>query len=185
MIDAMEKFPEAAFGISRPDDDLKPYPYILDPKESIKIHFEKSLFTNAPTSTIIRKDIFNKVNGFSGTQYIGDTELWLKIGSKYPVVIFVRGLTWWRGHDDQQIKQEEHKIEPIINRYNLAVNTITNFNYFTLTQKQNYLKKEKKNLARRLLSITLRKKEINTLLTVKKATDLNIKFFFSALFKRN
>ena len=184
MVKYMEQFPEAALGLSRPDNDLKPFPYILSPKESIKEHFEKSLFTNAPTSTIIKKEAFDNIDGFSGTQYIGDTELWLKIGSKYPVLIFMRGLTWWRGHEDQQIKQEAEKTEPLINRFNLALDTIKNFEHFSDSEKKYYTNKECISLARYLLSISFRRKSFKTLIKVKRETGLELSYFFKAIFKR-
>ena len=103
MMDCMRAFPDAALGLSRPADAMQPFPICLDPAAAYTRHFfGGGLFSNAPLSAIIRRDCFEKVGGFSGKRYVGDTELWLKLARHYSVVLMPMGLTWWRSHGEQE-----------------------------------------------------------------------------------
>ena len=81
MVHTMEQFPEAALGISQKVvEDVKPYPFLMQPKETFTREFlMRGVLGLGPTGTIIRRDVFEKLGGFTGTRYIGDTELWYKI----------------------------------------------------------------------------------------------------------
>jgi glycosyltransferase involved in cell wall biosynthesis len=104
MVDAMEKFPQAAFGFS----DVRSEPAASLPRqysgeEALRIHFlQGGLLHAGPGSSIIRKDVFDKMGGFSGTRFISDYEAWLQLCLQYPVVIFANGLTWLRTHRGQE-----------------------------------------------------------------------------------
>ena len=74
---------------------------------------------SGPTGTIIKKEIFDSVGGFSGRRFIGDTELWLKLASKYEIVKFQPALIWWRTHEYQEIRKEIESFEPSFSRYKL------------------------------------------------------------------
>jgi glycosyltransferase involved in cell wall biosynthesis len=105
MVNTMEQFPEAALGISQEVvEDMKPYPFIMTPKETFQREFlKRGVLGLGPTGTIIRKDIFDALGGYTGTRYIGDIEMWYKIALQYPVVKTLPGLIFWRQHDDQEI----------------------------------------------------------------------------------
>jgi glycosyltransferase involved in cell wall biosynthesis len=103
MVEAMERFPEAALGISRGSAAEYPYPVQLSPRDAYRQHFlGRGLFGHGPLGTIIRSVAFRSVGGFSGLRYIGDVELWAKLGARSPVVLMPPGLTWWRQHDGQE-----------------------------------------------------------------------------------
>ena len=105
MVNTMEEFPNAALGISQEvAEDYKPYPFLMTPKETFQREFlQRGVLGLGPTGTILRRDAFETVGGFTGTRYIGDTELWYKLAMHYPVVKMVPGLIYWRQHDDQEI----------------------------------------------------------------------------------
>ena len=105
MVETMEQFPECALGISQEvAEDVKPYPFVMTPQETFQREFlQRGVLGLGPTATIIRQDAFEDVGGFTGTRYIGDTELWHNLAMKYPVVKMVPGLIYWRQHDDQEI----------------------------------------------------------------------------------
>ena len=89
MVHTMEQFPEAALGISqavaRGCKTLSIY--VMQPKETFTREFlMRGVLGLGPTGTIIRRDVFEKLGGFTGTRYIGDTELWYKLALAYPVV---------------------------------------------------------------------------------------------------
>ncbi len=128
MVRAMEKFPKAAFGISRPEYtiDGKPYPLQLSPQDIYRRHFLKGGFLgNAPLSAIISAAAFHTVGGFSGRQFVGDTELWLKLGAKYPVAIFLPALTWWRSHEEQETKYELRSYDALNLRFEVSKSALS------------------------------------------------------------
>lgn len=105
MVNAMNRFPEAGFGLSAMGDPGKPYPALLTPVEAYQEHFYGyGHFDRAPGSSIILKAAFDAVNGFSGKRMIGDNELWFKLAARYPLVKFQRDLVWDRIHPGQESK---------------------------------------------------------------------------------
>jgi glycosyltransferase involved in cell wall biosynthesis len=121
MVHSMEKYPNAALGIQcNIREDILPYPILFTPRETFKEHFlKRGVLLSGPTGAIIKKDIFDKVGGFSGARYIGDTELWLKLSSKHEIVKFQPSLIWWRIHPDQEINKERKTFETTFLRYQL------------------------------------------------------------------
>ena len=73
-----------------------------------------------PTGTIIRRDVFETLGGFTGTPYIGDTEMWYKIALIYPVVKMEDELIFWRQHDEQQIVFEKKDANVLKMRYQVT-----------------------------------------------------------------
>lgn len=61
-------------------------------------------FYAGPGSSIIRKDAFDKIGGFSGKQYVGDFEMWMKLSATYDCIVFQPGLLWWRKHLGHQFQ---------------------------------------------------------------------------------
>lgn len=103
MVDGMERFPEAGFGLSTLPDPKFPYPAISSPHNTYLEHFNGfSHFDRAPGSAIIRRDAFEQTGGFSGRRMIGDNEFWLKIGRYYPLVKLPAHLYWARKHEGQE-----------------------------------------------------------------------------------
>lgn len=103
MVNCMEKFPEAGFGLSAIADPSKPYPVQLSSREIYIESFNGyGHFERAPGSSIIKKEAFDKVGGFSGERMIGDADLWCRLALSYPMVKFVAGLYWSRLHEGQE-----------------------------------------------------------------------------------
>lgn len=128
MAETMEQFPECALGISQEvAEDFKPFPFVMQPKETFTREFlMRGVLGIGPTATIIRRDAFEALGGFTGTRYIGDTELWYKIALKYPIVKMVDGLIFWRQHDDQQIVSEQKDTTIVGFRYLHQIKTLEN-----------------------------------------------------------
>jgi glycosyltransferase involved in cell wall biosynthesis len=126
MVHTMEQFPVAALGISQKvAEDIKPYPFIMQPKETFRREFlMRGVLGLGPTGTIIRRDVFEKLGGFTGTRYIGDTELWYNIGLAYPVVKMEDNLIFWRQHDNQEITKGQESFFYLENAFKLKLNTL-------------------------------------------------------------
>ena len=121
MVDALETNPEVGMAISHNviDDDF-PYPHVSDPYSTMYLeYFGNSALGVGPSASIIRKSTFWSCGGFSGKRFLGDQELWLKIGMNYSIVKLQPSLIWYRRHDLQEINIETKFIKVRIERFNL------------------------------------------------------------------
>jgi glycosyltransferase involved in cell wall biosynthesis len=110
MVESMECFPDAGFGLSSVGDSEIPCPVLIKPAIIYKEHFAGiGHFDRAPGSSIIKREVFFNVGGFSGKRMIGDFEFWFKIARDYPMVKIQRDLYWDRKH----IGQESNSIHAI------------------------------------------------------------------------
>ena len=176
MANTMEQFPEAGLGISQKVvEDVKPYPFVMQPKETFRREFlMRGVLGLGPTGTIIRRDVFEKLGGFTGTRYIGDTELWYNIALTYPVVKMEDDLIFWRQHDQQQIVMEQLDLNVIGLRYKHQLSTLKEVKkLFTLNEYQIALKKLKKGFARGLLRLIFINKKPKKAYQIMKATGFS------------
>lgn len=121
MVRAMERFPEAGFGLVRPQSDYVIFPLQSSPAETYREHFfEMDIFGRSPLGSIIRKDAFEALNGFVPRPFIGDVDLWYRLGARYPMVKIVPGLAHWRAHGDQQNTIESKLLKMIDVRYRIS-----------------------------------------------------------------
>lgn len=129
MVETMEAFSECALGISQEVvEDYKPYPFLMYPNETFRREFlQRGVLGLGPTGTIIRRDVFEKIGGFTGTRYIGDTELWYKLAMNYPVLKMVPGLTFWRRHEDQEITKGQKSLFYLENSFLHSLKTLYKF----------------------------------------------------------
>ena len=145
MMDAMLKFPEAGLGfcVKYKDGEI-PYPYLLNPSESFFTHYLKSeLLLMGPSGLIIKKEVFEKVNGFEEYGMPSDNHLTLKIAGKYPVVALQRDLFWWRLHKDQVFSLNVNNHQNILNNYLFNTDILVNFSPLTKKENKLILKKQK------------------------------------------
>ncbi len=112
MVSAMEMFPQAAYGLSYSMvHDSKAYPFMLSSEEAYKEHFlNRGLFNEGPTSLIFKTEIFRKEGGFKIFKVYGDTEMLLRLSTRYPMIKMQPALTWWRQHEEQEfgLKRNEY-----------------------------------------------------------------------------
>ena len=107
MVNAIEQFPSAGFGLSSIGNVFYQYPACISPQVSYDQHFNRyGHFNRAPGSSIIKREIFVKENGFLIPKYAGDTELWFRLAQKYELVLFPRDLVWDRSHSQTQSSLE-------------------------------------------------------------------------------
>ena len=126
MVFCMEQFPNAGYGlVSYGLKDNQMFPSILTPNQAYySFYFQGSMIGAGPTGSIIKKEVFEKVQGFSGKPYVGDTELWLKISREYSLVQMPLNLVWWREHEEQEIKKELNNKNHSLNRYLINRNAL-------------------------------------------------------------
>lgn len=160
MVDAMEQFPDAALALSRnvidPDE---PYPRVYSPKEFFREHyFGKSPIGVGPSAAIIRRECFEAVDGFSGRQFVGDTELWMKLAERWPVVTLPPALVWWRKHPGQQIQLEQKRPEVLNIRMQLELEALRSTVHLDAGDKEKASRRIRQNHSRRILSLGLKQR---------------------------
>lgn len=173
----MEQFPAAGYGLcSLAQDKTAIFPFQLSPHEAYKYHyFGPGLFHKAPLSSIIRKDVFDRVNGFKKERMVGDFEMWHRLSLQEHVVLMPQGIVWYREHDEQEmLSYRENPFESftyklIAKKYLLSADcplksqerkqAIKKIDYLQSTFILSALKKRKLNLVKELS----RKADINLL----------------------
>ena len=109
LVEMMEEFPEAGWGLCSMSQFIeKPFPFMLDPKEAFHYNYlGPGLFHRAPLSSIIKREIFEAVEGFKSIRMAGDFEMWHRLAQQYNVVLMPDGIVWYREHDEQEVNHHE------------------------------------------------------------------------------
>jgi glycosyltransferase involved in cell wall biosynthesis len=160
MVNAMEKWPEAGFGLCwNVIDPPEPYPFISTPREVIRGHFlGRSILGVGPSAAIIHRESFAAVGQFSGRQFVGDTELWLKLAQSRAVVSLPPALVWWRRHEGQQMSLEQGRPEILAVRYQLECETLESTALLEPAERRRAFARLRQRHARRLLTLGLRQR---------------------------
>ncbi len=105
LVAMMEQFPEAGWGLCSLEQYSKqPFPILLSPAEAYRYHYlGPGLFHKAPLSSIIKKEIFEQVGGFSEIRMAGDFEMWHRLAQKFPALLMPHGIVWYREHNEQEM----------------------------------------------------------------------------------
>ena len=126
MVNFMERFPAAGFGLCGPTLKNTPLPVQLSPGEIYSTNFNGlSHFNRGPLCSIIRLDAFKEAGCFSGARFYGDLELWIKMARYYNMVMLPGDLFFYRTHDQSEATIERRhtaKIDKI--RYALILNSL-------------------------------------------------------------
>lgn len=174
MISAMEKFPEAGWGLSSlPQDSNQMYPFLLTGREAyLRHYFKEKLFHKAPLSAIIKKETFIKVGGFTGKRYLGDFEMWHILANSSPLVLISQGVVWYRVHEEQEM-QNNRTDATIPFKYLKCSEEMINHPDCPLTadEKEKALNKIKWNQARYILGVG-KNISLKTMRILKKESDM-------------
>ncbi len=176
MVSSMERFPDAVLGLIRPQRNDRPDPAQISPKEAYVQHFLKGGFLDAgPSGTIIQTLAFRKLGGFSGKRFVGDTEMWLRLAARWPVVRLVEGLVWWRRHEQQEIALGYSSYGNLEWSYRVAVASLMQRECpLNAEQKSRVLSFLKRAQARALLRLFFQHRQPMAALRVMRASDLSL-----------
>ncbi|MCF1190803.1 glycosyltransferase [Mangrovimonas sp. AS39] len=177
MVKTMEQFPEAVLGISQEvAEDYKSYPFLMTPHETFEREFLKRGVLNfGPTATIFRRKEFEELGKFTGTRYIGDTEMWYKMALKYPVVKIVPGLTFWRQHDDQEITKGTENYFYLENTYKHGCQTLNDPSMpLSLSEISQAKLKLNKRFARSIWRMMIFKREFSKATKIMKSCNFSL-----------
>jgi glycosyltransferase involved in cell wall biosynthesis len=111
MVDAMERYPEAAVGISQNRaEDIRPYPILMSPHDAYKEqYFQNNILLYGPTGSIYNRKMFIENKGFNEVRHDGDSITVLRLVANYPMVKIHPGLIWWRRHELQENRYRPEK----------------------------------------------------------------------------
>jgi glycosyltransferase involved in cell wall biosynthesis len=106
LVQMMERFPEAGWGLcSLEQDRERPFPILLSPPQAYAYHYQgPGLFHKAPLSSIINREVFQAVGGFSPIRMAGDFDMWHKLALSQNVLLMPHGMVWYREHAEQEMK---------------------------------------------------------------------------------
>ena len=105
MVEIMERFPDAGYGLNGISQDHKGiFPRLMSPNEAYSSYYieRTGLFNLPPSCSIFRRDVFEAENGFKEFRMVSDSEMWHRLSLKYSLVVIPYGVTWSRGHDDSE-----------------------------------------------------------------------------------
>lgn len=106
MVAGMEKYPEAGFGLSIPDQKhgLK-FPFLLNARDAYLMHYNQlPIFFAAPGNAIFKTDAFLAMGGFATLRMVSDFEMWHRMVLRYPVVLMPANLYTYNVHGEQERK---------------------------------------------------------------------------------
>jgi glycosyltransferase involved in cell wall biosynthesis len=103
-VEQMEKYPQSSFGLSMLDGDESSPSIIMKSEEVIRKHFfDFSHLSTGPTGTIIKRDFFEKIQGYDTRFYMAnDLYFNIKIATLTPVVLLKRLFFFYRLHENQE-----------------------------------------------------------------------------------
>ena len=175
MVYCMEQRPDAGYGlISNGLKTDKILPLLFTPEQAyFTFYFRGSMVLTGPTGAIINRSVFEKLNGFSGKPYIGDSELWLKLSQEHSMVAMPLDLIWWRQHEEQQFKEGNNNRYYEHNSYLLFVNALLSTNCpFSGKYKKIALRNLKNRYSRNLIILCIKGK-VSKALNLYKLFNLN------------
>ena len=187
MMDAMKRYTDAGLALAGekgPGDP--PCPQKFTPREAYRSFFlGRNILKSGPSDAIIDRARFEQVGGFSGRQYIGDTELWLKLAAQAPVVKLQPGLTWWRHHEEQQTASELQNPEVFNTRHQLKLDTLNSSDsLLTEDEKQRARKKLNCQHSRCLWSMAVKQRKPGTAMKLFTESPLTWKDMMKGLVDR-
>lgn len=166
MVDSMEKFPEAGWGLYSDQDKVRPHPFVLSPREAYEYHYlTMPIFERSPLGAIIKKSAFEDVGGFKDINMAGDFEMWHRLAFNHSLVLFGSGLGWNRVHDSQEMNRYSffvHQYHAVRAEYLTGKNSPLNSDV-----KRDLIEREKSNLLKLAIRDSLKMKFKNSIRLVK------------------
>jgi glycosyltransferase involved in cell wall biosynthesis len=128
VVNCMEQHPDAGYGLdSIEQDPSRIFPFELSPREAYERHyFGLPTFHKAPTSAIMRTEIFRAAGGFSGKWMVGDFEMWHKLSRTHKVLLMPMGIVWARSHEEQE---SQHIVKNTLVQFRYTVISLENLKH--------------------------------------------------------
>ena len=147
----MMKHPNSGFGVSMIDHDYSLPSVYMESKEVLRKHFFESVhLATGPTGMIIKRELFQKVNGFDPQfKVASDSFFIIKIATLTPVVLLKQRFFNYRIHEGQEIN---NPTAYFIQGYRVSESIFKTLELpFSPQEKKILLNKAKKNHSRALI----------------------------------
>ncbi len=106
MVGGMEKFPEAGLGMVWGLKHDTPPPQVHSSLDVYRLYYFKNTWMQVgPSGAIYKKTCFDEVGGFDTLPYVGDFDLNMKLGAKWPVVRLTEKVFYYRTHEGQELAE--------------------------------------------------------------------------------
>jgi glycosyltransferase involved in cell wall biosynthesis len=178
MVDAMERSPDVAIALSHSAaEDDKPYPWRLSSVEAFQKHFlGRGCLGCGPSGAIIRRDKFLESGGFDKSWgVLSDTELWLRLSSRNPIVLLPPGLVWWRRHEEQEFSKGNAKETYLRLGYRLNMKTLESESCpLDSMHRKKAIERCKQHHARKILSLATRDWDLRTAVSLYQDSEFNV-----------
>lgn len=179
MLHTMLRFPGAPLGLSQIANslnDIRKCPELISSQQAFLEHYYGyGTLRYGPTGAIMKKEVLLEMNGFGQNRYVGDTELWLRIVSRYPLVKLRSGLVVWRRHSGQEFHRGMRRSSYIRKAYPVYIKSLLNANC-PLEKKEvdNVIRRLQWKHARDILSIAFRKLHFKKAYQIYRESDLGL-----------
>jgi len=165
MVDAMERFPDAALGVSCSlPEDSEPYPFVLSQESAFLREFlGGGILSCGPSGAIMRRDAFEAVGSFSQKRLVSDREMWLRLATRAPVAVMPPALVWWRRHQGQESMGSDSRQFYLEHGFAVDMEALTRPECpLSEMDRQTSLRRRQQQHARRLLALVLRNGQLRT-----------------------
>jgi glycosyltransferase involved in cell wall biosynthesis len=140
-IDYANQFPEFGFILASTGKKSMIYPTLLEPKNCLKIHFFiEPLFNHSFLQAFFKTELLRESN-ITNDYISGDYHLFLKLASKYNLLLINAPLGWWRVHD-QQSSNKLIGVNAILNSINITLELMHAFKYLSEIEKSIILNRQ-------------------------------------------
>lgn len=147
MINCMEQYPEAGWGISNflPELQEEKLPVCLNNKEAYEFHyFNYPIFFASPGLSIITKKTFDAVGGFSEKRMVSDFDMWHKLSCYSSMVLMPGNMIQVRQHEGQEM---QHQQQFVVEYEKIKLQHLQNKNCPLSSSQINTIKTKRRNIA--------------------------------------
>jgi glycosyltransferase involved in cell wall biosynthesis len=180
MHEAISAFPSASHAICHSvRDELKPYPQCLSPEEAYSRQFlGRGCMSAGPSSAIICREKFVQIGGYRLCGVASDIDLWFRLGALWDTVLMQPSLIWWRRHEGQAFSDASSEVDYIQGEFKI-INDALKSKECPLKEaaRQSSISRIRRNTARRLLRLGLRRRQPLTALRLSISLGITPKDF--------
>lgn len=177
----MEKYPEAAMGISYYNASANSESELLQPAEAIDKHFNsKGFLFVGPSGTIIKRDVFEEYKGFDTRFGVASDNFFnIRTASKYNILLFKRDFFFYRIHPNQERNNE---VKYLVYNYNYLKEVLDNIQLpMSSTLIEYHKKKLNKRFGVNLVKYFIKRWSISELNHILKQTKFKVYDLFHGL----
>lgn len=178
MHEAISAHPSASHAICHTvRDDVLPYPQRLSPQEAYFRQFlDTGCMSAGPSSSIVLRERFLQIGGYRMCGVASDIDLWFRLGALWDTVLMQPSLIWWRRHEGQAFSALSAEIDYIKGEFTIVCDALTASECpLGETDRLSAIARMKRNTARRLLRLAVKRKQPLTAFRLIKQMGLSAK----------